>query len=410
VDPETIAAKRAQHRELKEQALAITDKAISEDRQLTEAEAKQLGGLVEQGKALGQELEGARLGAGQDLLKQIHEMAQRPDAWPGDPYDPQRPRYGDTLEVKAAATPHPWATAIEQHSRAQGLKAFSAPTGSIPLPALSTTPVSMGQLAAPLVGAIGLTPWPADGGRAVTFLRQTARVNHAAVWRYGAAADGSDTASKPVSDLATVAVVSDAETVAHLASPVRKQDLADFGSLDQWVAGELQYGISQALEAAVINQPGTEPQMVGLLHQIGTTPVAAGTDIPSTLMAAQVALGNLGYSDGLQAVMNPGDWAAVSMMKTTQGAYLFPTLPAAAATPSLFGIQVLTTPNIAPGLALVANFRQAVRIYEREQVTVSWGTTVAAPFEKNMIAALAEGRFALCVGQPAAIAVCDLTP
>ena len=160
----------------------------------------------------------------------------------------------------------------------------------------------------------------------------------------------------------------------------------------------------------MINATGAEPQMVGLLHVPGTTAVAAAVDVPTTLMNASVALGNLGYSDGLQAVMAPSDWASVATMKTTQGEYLFPTLPAAAATPSLFGIQILTTPNIAAGTCLVGNFRAAVGLYERESVTVSWGTTAAAPFEKNMIAALAEGRYALTVPQPAAIAVCDLTP
>ena len=414
MDAATIAAKRKQYRELREKALSITDVALAESRQLTDDEAKQLTQHVEQAKALHGELEGVKLGASPDLLKSLEEVGRRSDVWGIDPRDPHRGMRGgiggDTLGIKAADTPHPWAEAIDSVSKARGEKSFSAPSGSIPLPAISTIPVSLGQLGAPLVAAIGLTPWPSDGGRAVTFLRQTARVNRAAIWRYGAAADGSDTAAKPVTDLATVAVVANAEVIAHLASPVKRDDLLDFGGLNEWVAGELQYGIGQALEAAVINQAGAEPQLVGLLHQVGTTPVANAGDVPSTLMAASVALGNLGYGDQLQAVMNPSDWAGVAMMKTTQGEYLFPTLPAAAATPSLFGIQIITTPNMPAGQALVANFRAAMRLYERESALVEWGTTVAAPFEKNMIAARCEARVALAVGQPAAVAIADLTP
>ena len=62
----------------------------------------------------------------------------------------------------------------------QGVKAFSAPSGSVPLPAPSTVPFSLGQLGAPLIRAIRSGPWPAVGGRAVTYLRQTGRTNRAA--------------------------------------------------------------------------------------------------------------------------------------------------------------------------------------------------------------------------------------
>ena len=163
-------------------------------------------------------------------MKQLEDLSRRPEAWSHlDPNNAgMRVGYGDTLGIKAQAADHPWALAIEQTSRARGEKAFSAPTGSIPLVPLSTVPVSMGMLGAPLVQAIGLRAWPADGGRAVTYLRQTAACTAAAIWHSGAAADGSDTPSKPISDLTTVAVPANAETIAHLATPVKRNDLADF--------------------------------------------------------------------------------------------------------------------------------------------------------------------------------------
>ncbi len=263
MDAAVIAAKRGEYRDLKAKALQITDQAVSEDRALTEAEASQLKEHVEAAKAIGRELDSARVGASPELLKALDDLSRRPEMWSNTPQPEPGSgvALGTTLGIKAADTPHPWTVAIEQASRARGEKSFSAPSGSIPLPPLSTVPFSMGQLGAPLVAAIGLRSWPADGGRAVTYLRQTARVTRAAIWRYGAAADGSDTAAKPTTDLTTVAVVANAEIVAHTASPVRKADLADFGGLDAWVGNELGYGIAQALEAAVINQTGAEPQL-----------------------------------------------------------------------------------------------------------------------------------------------------
>ena len=406
-----LASKRAEHRDLKQRALALTDTAISEDRQLTTDEAKQLDDLVEQAKALGDEIEGARIGASPELMKQLEDLSHRPEAW--DHVDRQtggmKVALGETLAVKAASVSHPWALAIERASRQRGEKAFSAPAGSIPLPALSTVPVSMGMLGAPLVQAIGLTPWPADGGRAVTYIRQTGRTNRAAIWRSGAAADGSDTTAKPTTDLTSVAVTANAETVAHIASPIKRNDLLDFAGMQQWVESELGYGLVQALEAAILTAAGPEPAMTGLLHVAGTTPVANAGDVAATIEAAAVALQLLGYGDGLQAALNPADWSGVATAKGTDGHYLYPTLPTQAAAPSIFGVGIIASPNVPAGTAVVANFRQAVQVYERENAVVEWGT-INDQFSKNLISARCEGRYALTVPQPAAVAIADLTP
>ena len=113
--------------------------------------------------------------------------------------------------------------------------------------------------------------------------------------------------------------------------------------------------------------------------------------------------------------MNPGDWAGIALMKASgRGEYQYPTLPAAGAAPSLLGVSVVTTPAIAAKTCIVANLQAQVELYEREVPTCVWGTTsttsgaAQASFEKNQIAARGEGRFALVVPQPAAIAVATL--
>jgi HK97 family phage major capsid protein len=149
--------------------------------------------------------------------------------------------------------------------------------------------------------------------------------------------------------------------------------------------------------------------MTDLLHLAGTTPVAAAADIASTIEAASVALQLLGYGDGLQAAMNPVDWSAVATAKGTDGHPLYPTLPTGPAAPSIYGVGILPSPNVPAGTAVVSNFRQAVAIYERELPIVQWGT-INDEFSKNLLSALCEGRYALTVPQPAAVAIADLTP
>jgi Phage capsid family len=405
-----ITRQRADYKSLRAKALKITDTALAEGRTLTDEEAQELDATVRQAKSIHAELEQhqqAQSGVSLESIKALAEMDQKSmedraarRAYGLPVYD------GPTMGRKDAEAPHPWATAIEESARAHGAKAFGMPSGSVPLVSLSTVPVSLGQIGMALVEAIGLTPWPATGGRTVQYLRQTTRVNRAAIWQPGTATDGSDSFIKPISDLGTTLVEANAEVIAHLASPVRRNDLADFDQLNQWVAGELQYGLGQALEGAILSAAGPEPDMTGLLVLGGATPIpwVTGSDVPTQLMAAQVALADLGYGEGLTAVFNPSDWAAVALMKSTTGEYLFPTLPAAAAAPSLLGIRAITTPRMPVGECIVAKLRAAVQLFEREAPVVEWGI-VNDQFERNLLTARCEGRFALTVGQPAAIAI-----
>jgi HK97 family phage major capsid protein len=105
--------------------------------------------------------------------------------------------------------------------------------------------------------------------------------------------------------------------------------------------------------------------------------------------------------------MNPADWQAVVLTKTTQGAYVYAGPPGSNAPPSIFGIPIIPSPNVPAGTAVVSNFRQAVSLYERENVTVMWGTT-GTEFSQNLVSAVCEMRAALTVPQPAAIAIADL--
>jgi hypothetical protein len=390
-----LDAIKRQYEEHRKAALALCEKVAAEDRSLTEKEQAELDKQVEKAKALKAKIDETEKGL------RVMDVVDQLVAVHGGTKD------GMTLGLKDAAQSHPWTQAITKHAEMMGAKAFSMPSWSIPLPALSTVPFSLGQLGAPLVQAIGLRPWPADGGRAVTYLRQSARVNRAAIWRYGAAADGSDTPTKPITDLTTIAVEANAEVIAHMASPVKRIDLADFGGLQGWVQSELNYGLVQALEAAVLTAAGPEPAMTGLLVLPGTTAVAAAADAVATIVAAKTALANLGYGEGISAAMNPADWEAVVLTKTTQGAYVYAGPPGSNAPPSIFGIPIIASPNLPAKKAVVSNFRQAVAVYERENVTVTWGTT-GTEFAQNLLSAVCEGRYALTVPQPGAIAVATL--
>jgi Phage capsid family len=387
----TLKEKRERYESLRQKALGLTEKALAEDRQLDAAESRELDSLVEDAKQLHAQIERDQAGLkAMDLVDQavaIHMGTAE----------------GQTLGVKARdVMGHSWARAIKSAlggGLSGGEKTLTVPpAASIPMPSLATTP--MGYAGAPLLGAVGITPWPAtDGGRTIQFLRETTRTLAAAIVDPGA--------TKPSSTLGLTLVESNAETVAHVCPAINRNDLQDFANMATFVVTEMVYGVQVALENAVLNANRTPPGMQGILHTAGTTAVPFSTDVPTTIMDAVTALTSLGYP-ATDVVLAPADWSKLALSKSTTGEFLFAGLPAASAAPRVLGLTAVVSPNLAAGEAIVTSLRQSVSIYEREHPVAEWGTQ-NTEFAQNQMTARVEGRFALVIPQPASIAVAALS-
>jgi len=307
-----------------------------------------------------------------------------------------------------ASGEHPWTKAFHTYEAATGQKALTMPTGAVPLLPLSDTPVSLGQPGGELLALIGIAQWPEAGGRAIPYLRQKTRVNNAALWRHGSGEAGADEA-KPESVYELEQKVAEAQTVAHTASPIRREWLADYPSLNAWLGGEMVTGLRMALEDAILNAVEEVEGIPGLLSVEGTQPIGFDTDAPTTISHALTALQKLGYADNLVVVLSPDDGEALALLKSSQtGEFLFPSAPAGGAAPTVFGARKVIAPALDAGIAIVGQLAGNLRIYERETPTLFWGTT-SGQFERNNVTALAEGRFAVELGRPPAVAVVDLS-
>ncbi len=99
-------------------------------------------------------------------------------------------------------------------------------------------------------------------------------------------------------------------------------------------------------------------------------------------------------------------------MKTADGDYNFGP-PSVAGEPQMWGIRVVTSPVIAIGTALVGDFATGARIWDREEVRVTFtesgalGAAGAEIFSRNQILFRGEERLALGVERPAAF--CTVT-
>jgi HK97 family phage major capsid protein len=103
-------------------------------------------------------------------------------------------------------------------------------------------------------------------------------------------------------------------------------------------------------------------------------------------------------------VLNPTTAAKIEGFKTTFGQYLLPNAPFGDGIQRLWGLPVLTTPNMAANDYLVGAFPGTSALFDRETVNVEMAFQNEDDFIRNLITIRAEERVAFAVYVPKAYA------
>lgn len=238
-----------------------------------------------------------------------------------------------------------------------------------------------------------LTVVPTSGG-SVDYARQTTRTNNAAVTAEGA--------TKPTSNYIWEQVNAPVRVIAHLAKLTR-QALEDSAQLQGEVDSEMRYGLALAEEGELLTGDGTGQHLTGLntnatafLAAIALADMTAIDVIRLGLLQAELAL----YpTDGI--VLNPADWAAIEMTKTSEGAYIFAN-PMMLAGPRLWGKPVVPTPAQTMRKFTVGGFKLQT-LYDRMAPEVVIASENSDDFEKNLYTMRCEERVALAIKKPGAL-------
>lgn len=187
-----------------------------------------------------------------------------------------------------------------------------------------------------------------------------------------------------------------------------KQVLADHAALAQQVDRVIRHKVLSRLEHQIINGPGGDGRINGLLNQATVMVPAIGDTPADRIGESLVTLANGGYQPGL-IVMNPMDWYRLQITRknATDEEYVFgsPTAPAA---PSLWNTPIVRTPSMPAGQVLTLD-TGFVTVLDREQMTVMASNTHADFFIRNLVAILGEMRAGLEVLDPGAVHKFDLT-
>ena len=180
-------------------------------------------------------------------------------------------------------------------------------------------------------------------------------------------------------------------TIAHWINASR-QVLDDTAQLESYIGSRLMYGLAVKEDDQLMNGSGTNGEINGLINNAYDAIEPAQNDLDAVLLAiAEIAMSS-GAADGV--LMNPMDYAQLSINKTTTGEYLLMN-PTAGTMPSLFGLRVVVSQACPRGTMYVGAFKQAATLFDRQQSNIELSRENQDNFVRNMVTILAEQRLAL---------------
>lgn len=223
------------------------------------------------------------------------------------------------------------------------------------------------------------------------------------------AASVAEGGSKPKSELTFAEVTLPVQKIAHKFR-ASMEILDDAPMLRGYIDGRGRYGLNLVEEAQLLTGNGSGANLNGLLTQAtayvngtitGYTPANMVDDIRVAKLQVRKAL-----YPASGVVMNPEDWAAIELLKDGDGKYLHSSVTSGA-TPTLWGMPVVTSDSMPEGDFLVGAFSLGAQIWDRMGMTVLASTEDGDNFSENMVTILFEKRMALEVMRPEAFVYHD---
>lgn len=275
-------------------------------------------------------------------------------------------------------------------------------------------PGIMPLLQAPML-MTGLITVGSTDGNVVEWVRMSAIANNAAEVAEATATTGTS-GTKPESGFTLIVESTTVRTIAHWI-PATKQALQDMSQLRTLIDGVLVDGVNRRLNSEILAGDGVAPNLRGILNTPGIGTLARGaapaaaTEPNVEAIYRAITTVRLAFFEPTAVMMHPTNWQKIRLSRDDSGAaagtgaYLFgpPSIPGA---DTLWGMRVVLDTNMPVGTALVGDFTQAI-LYVRDGVSVVATDSHSDFFVRNLIAVLAEGRYALAMPRPQAF--CTVT-
>jgi HK97 family phage major capsid protein len=203
--------------------------------------------------------------------------------------------------------------------------------------------------------------------------------------------------TKPESGIDYAVVQSTVKTIAHWI-PATKRALSDVGQLRTLIDQRLQDGINLRLDGQMLNGDATGENLRGILNTSGVLTQARGTDSGMDAVLKAITNLRLQFVEPTAILMHPTDAQNMRLAKNAQGDYFFGP-PMLQGDMQLWGLPIVQSPVVAAGTAVVGKWDEAI-LWVREGINISATDAHQDFFIRNMVAVLAEGRFAFAIPRP----------
>lgn len=255
----------------------------------------------------------------------------------------------------------------------------------------------------------------------VTILQESGFTNSAAEVAEATAINGSGLTGgvKPESALTFTEVSYPVRWIAHWI-PITRQMLEDLPAMESYVEERLLTGLDRREDNQFLNGNGTPPNITGILNDAGIQ-VLDGTYFGSNavkgagegrenfdrILRARTLVQTVGRAVATFVVMNPTDFEELYSTVDGNKRYYAGGPFAAPSIPTIHGLPLVLSENIAANTALVGDGTMAA-IFDRHDARIYTTDSHSDFFVRNLLVMLAEERLALALFRPAAFAKVSL--
>lgn len=327
------------------------------------------------------------------LSKQVFELQQKNSFSAGEPKTPVVKTLGqmfvESNEYKNFTLGQSGRVRI---TLAESGTPVTTPTNAVPKDRMA------GIIASPTIPAVvgGLLNSGTTTSNMIEYLKQSDETINAA--------ETAEGATKPYSTFSFTTESAPVRTIAHI-TRITRQLADDAPALAAFIDNRMAKGVEDRVEAQIIKGDGTGQNLGGLFktgnftdHGYKTTDKFSKLDILKKCIARLQAAG---YRP--QAVLlNPLDWADLTLTKKTDGSYLLGN-PSSSTQDVVWGVPVVLSASVTSGNFMVGDFFAAATVYTRQGTVVEIFEQDSDNVEKNLLTIRAECRKALAVEVPAAL-------
>lgn len=237
----------------------------------------------------------------------------------------------------------------------------------------------------------------------VIYRKQTLRTN--------AAAPVAEEGTIPASAYGWSKATAPVKKIGHVTN-ISKEAMSDADQLQSELDGEMRYGLDLEEETQLLAGDGIGENLAGLLTEATPFVAAAGLPNATRIDRLRLAVLQIALADHIATslTLNPTDWAAIDLLKVgaSDERYVFGN-PGTAATPMLWGKDVVESNSMTLGEWLAGDLFMAATVYDRADTEVLISSEHGTNFIEDMLTMKATKRLALAIKRASAMVTGDFT-